>query len=76
MKIYYKGCLSVGPVMTSSVYISSLRFARHYEYTRKDFRFSDELGKFAEFLPLKKVAQIASFHTTIEISIKFQKPCP
>ena len=59
--------LSVGQVMTSSVYISSLRFARHYEYSRKDFRFSDELGKVDKFLHHKKVAQIPSFRTTFFI---------
>ena len=49
-----RGSLSVGRLMTSSIKMNSLKIARHYEYPRKIFRFSDELGKVDEFLHHKK----------------------
>ena len=39
----------VDSVMTSSIKMDSSRFTCHFEYPRKNFRFSDELGKVGDF---------------------------
>ena len=58
-----RGSLSVGRLMTSSIKMNSLRIARHYEYPRKIFRFSDELGKVGEIIFEFPVSVLVSIPT-------------